>query len=437
MVLPIAALVLVLSPALAVGSAPGASGGIALKAAGVSPAAIGLSWLSPSSGSLLFSGYEVDRSTNGSSGPWTPVATIGNFLGTSLFQDGLSPGGHYWWRVIMGQTGLSSVTSNVLAQTQPVLPTLSATLVGGTAANLSWTNRAVYGSEVGFVSYTVLESVSAGGLATVAGSSTESDRSLTVNGLHAGTSYAFEVNVADGCQNASNCASYPSPSVASSNEARVSTPGGLTATIVSAPTTLAQGFRGSFACLATGGTSPRLYDWNFGDGATAAGRNASHIFTSPGAFVVTCLVHDAVGGNANATASLTVSGNATSPTNRSDGSGGTHSTPGGGSTSPLASTSTPFAPVVSAVIALAFLGAVVWLAIQVVRRRRGARGAPNEPRSGPPPGAVPTLPPPPEGYEAVTAAPGPGPPPDPSPPGAPRDLDELMDQLDGLPSAGR
>ncbi|MFI5414421.1 MAG: PKD domain-containing protein [Candidatus Lutacidiplasmatales archaeon] len=423
----LAVVLIALAPGLAFGSAPRASGGIVLTAAGVAPAAIGLSWTAPIGGAALFSNYEIDRSTNGSNGPWTPVASVTSFSATSHFETGVSAGAHYWWRVVMNETGFMPTISNVLAQTQPGTASLVAALAGPTSANLTWTNHAQYGTEVGFVSYTVLESANGGNFTSAAVQTVETEESTTVTGLQAGTAYLFEVRTADGCRNASNCGQFPAPSVTSTNSARVNTPGGLTATVVSAPATLVQGVHGSFACLGTGGTSPRLYDWNFGDGATAAGRNASHAYANVGSFLVTCRVHDVAGGSANATASVTVTSNGSTPGNRSGGPGGTRSTPGGGTTSPLATTSTPFGPVLTVVLGVLFVVAIVWLAIRVGRRRGSARSGSR----GPPDGANGRA----ADAEGVAAAPmaSTG---EAAPPSPPRDLDDMMDQLDGLPSTG-
>ncbi|MCI4332333.1 MAG: fibronectin type III domain-containing protein [Thermoplasmata archaeon] len=436
---------LLIAPSLPSASAARPFGGITLSVAGDSPGGIGLSWTPAGGGSLLFTNYEVDRSTGGSGGPWTSVATPTNALATTLYQDGLNPGTTYWWRVVMNQTGLSPVISNVVTQPQPRTASLAVALAGATSVNLSWTNSARYGNEVGFVSYTVLDSVNGGNLTTVTVNPSESERTATVTGLHPGSSYLFEVQTADGCQNASNCASFSSPSVSISNGARSDIPGPLAATVVSAPTTLVQGVRGAFSCLATGGTSPRLYDWKFGDGATAAGRNVSHVFTKTGTYAVTCLVRDAVGDKTNASTSLAVTSNGSAPPgNGTGGSGGTPSAPGGGAgtTLPSASTSAPFGPLVTAALAIAFLAAIGWLAVHVGRRRGSTAAGSGPPQNGPPPGAIPTDDRPGGRPDATSPEPEVAPAPPVGvgrthPSASPRDLDELMDQLDGLPSSGR
>jgi len=51
-----------------------------------------------------------------------------------------------------------------------------------------------------------------------------------------------------------------------------------------------------------------LYAWNFGDGATAEGKAADHVFTLPGVYTVTMTVTDNSDGQAQATMKITVAG---------------------------------------------------------------------------------------------------------------------------------
>src|SRR5207249_49651 len=52
----------------------------------------------------------------------------------------------------------------------------------------------------------------------------------------------------------------------------------------------------SFTVSVSGGTSPYLFTWDFGDGATASGNPVNHSFNMPGIFSVTVRVTDS---NAN------------------------------------------------------------------------------------------------------------------------------------------
>jgi hypothetical protein len=207
------AVAFLLAPAVAAGASPSASGSLTLSAAGASPNAIGLSWTLSGGSALFFVNYEVDRSTNGSNGPWSTVATITDFLASSFYWDGLTPGVSYWWRVVENQSGVSPTTSNVVLQSQPGTAGLTVGLAGPTAMSLSWTNGASYGSEVGFVSYTVAESVDNGSFTNVSVINAESNRAVSVSGLHPGSSYQFVVHTADQCQGASNCGAFPGPSL--------------------------------------------------------------------------------------------------------------------------------------------------------------------------------------------------------------------------------
>lgn len=60
-----------------------------------------------------------------------------------------------------------------------------------------------------------------------------------------------------------------------------------------APLTVA--FNGS----AKGGTAPYDYSWSFGDGGTAAGQTADHVYSTPGVYVSTLIVSDAAGDQAS------------------------------------------------------------------------------------------------------------------------------------------
>ncbi|TMI22432.1 PKD domain-containing protein, partial [Candidatus Bathyarchaeota archaeon] len=62
----------------------------------------------------------------------------------------------------------------------------------------------------------------------------------------------------------------------------------------------------SFAGTASGGTTPYVYSWSFGDGSTATGQNLSHAYSSAGIYTVTLTVMDASSPQQKAIASKTV-----------------------------------------------------------------------------------------------------------------------------------
>jgi hypothetical protein len=66
---------------------------------------------------------------------------------------------------------------------------------------------------------------------------------------------------------------------------------GITADPISVP----PGFPVSFSATASGGTSPYIYFWRFGDGATDSGAATSHPYGSPGEYNAVLRVDDAVG----------------------------------------------------------------------------------------------------------------------------------------------
>ena len=55
------------------------------------------------------------------------------------------------------------------------------------------------------------------------------------------------------------------------------------------------GERVSFSATATGGDPPRTYEWNFGDGATDAGRDVAHTYSFEGTYDVLLTVTDSLG----------------------------------------------------------------------------------------------------------------------------------------------
>jgi len=68
-----------------------------------------------------------------------------------------------------------------------------------------------------------------------------------------------------------------------------------TSNIAIGPVTASTGSPVAFNATATGGTSPYTFTWNFGDGSTATGRTATHVFFTAGAYTVVLTTIDAGG----------------------------------------------------------------------------------------------------------------------------------------------
>ncbi|MCI4354884.1 MAG: PKD domain-containing protein, partial [Thermoplasmata archaeon] len=76
----------------------------------------------------------------------------------------------------------------------------------------------------------------------------------------------------------------------------------------------------SFTSTPTDGVAPYTYLWTFGDNLTAATRNVSHSYATPGNYHVLLLVHDASGGSASSGLTITVA--STAPTTAATPLGG-------------------------------------------------------------------------------------------------------------------
>jgi len=72
-------------------------------------------------------------------------------------------------------------------------------------------------------------------------------------------------------------------------------PSGLTTTISFTPASPTQGQSVSFKSIASGGTAPYAYSWDFGDGTRGTGSSAPHIYSGSGTFVVSLQVSDSSG----------------------------------------------------------------------------------------------------------------------------------------------
>ncbi|MCI4345298.1 MAG: PKD domain-containing protein [Thermoplasmata archaeon] len=270
-------------------AAPRAS--FSLSSNGLDPTAVSLSW--DHTNDLVFGSYEVDLSTNGSSGPWQAIANVTNPNSTEFGEPHLSPGTTDWFRVIDYQGLLGSTTSNVLAVQQPVLPSLTSSNLTSSSVDLSWTNPATYGGEIHFSDYQLNESASGGAYATVATIPNVSTVSYRVTGLSPQTGYSFQVAVVDTCCGGTALR-------ASSNVVTVGTPELLGASAIADPTTTDAGQRISFTCSATGGIPPYGYLWDFGNGSVSSSSSTSYAFSAAGLYSVTCKVSDASGATAHA-----------------------------------------------------------------------------------------------------------------------------------------
>ncbi|MGI0133285.1 MAG: alkaline phosphatase family protein, partial [Thermoplasmata archaeon] len=176
-----------------------------LTVTGETPASLCLNWTATSD--LLFSEYEIQDSTAGSTGTWSTAGTVGSQSDTSYFATGLTPGKTYWWQVVELDTLGVGVSSNVVQQAQPAVAGLTATVSSPSSVQLSWTNHASYGGFVAFNSYVVRETPGGGASTTLGTITSESTMTATAAGLSTGTSYTFQVETIDVCRGASNCGS--------------------------------------------------------------------------------------------------------------------------------------------------------------------------------------------------------------------------------------
>jgi YVTN family beta-propeller protein len=88
---------------------------------------------------------------------------------------------------------------------------------------------------------------------------------------------------------------------------------GLSAAIISAPTTLTLGQSAAFSATSTGGTAPITFAWTFGDGGKDLGALVSHPYGALGSFKVTLWVNDSAGGSVEKSIQVTVGASPSSP----------------------------------------------------------------------------------------------------------------------------
>jgi hypothetical protein len=252
---------------------------------GLTPTAIGLTWVESSY--QLFDRYDVQQSTTGSDGPWTSVANITDEAQTTDYVDNLIPNATYWWRIIDHDCCGGSTTSNSLEVVQPNIASLHYSPISDTEWRLNWNNNANYTFLTAFYSYQLMQSFN-GSSYTVSYFSTSVSGNSTLIDLYPNTEYSFYLVTTDECVSCSNL------EMSSSNSSIINfqTPDKLAATVITVSSSADIGQTASFTCDAVGGFSPYGYSWNLGDGTTSELQDVSHNYTSPGQIELTCSVTD-------------------------------------------------------------------------------------------------------------------------------------------------
>ena len=269
--------------------------------AGITPAAIDLTW--NATNDAVFSNYTVQRSDNGSAGPWRTVGVVTPQSATSFATGGLTPGANYAWRVV--EHGLvGSQTAASANATQPALAELNVTMTGPNSARFNWTNNASYGGSLGFVVYTLYEASGGSGYASVTTVTNLSTLTATVTGLSASASYQFYLATTDcfaGCGTGS-----AQQSGTASNVVTLGTPQPLTVTLTAARSVVDLGQSDFFTCTPGGGAAPFQYAWTIGGTNQSGGSAVSPTLDAPGNTTVACTVRDALGSQSTAATVVTV-----------------------------------------------------------------------------------------------------------------------------------
>src|SRR3989454_113953 len=166
-----------------------------LSAHAVSSSEIDLSWTEPSnSGSILLSGYKIERSTDGGS-HWTTIVSNTGSDATTYASKGLASGTTYTYRVsAITASLLTSSPSNTASATTftvPRAPTgLTATASLSSQINLSWTAPTNDGGSP-ITNYRIFRSTSSG-TETIIGT-VGNVNSYTNTGLTGGVTYFYKV----------------------------------------------------------------------------------------------------------------------------------------------------------------------------------------------------------------------------------------------------
>lgn len=272
-----------------------------LTSTGISPTVLGLSWTAAAA--LGFGNYTVERSPNGSTGPWTSVTVLTSSTSTTFTDTQLAPGSVAWWQVV--STGLFPETTNALEVTQASLALLNFTTPTSSSVQFNWTNDETYGAALTYVSYSLFESIDGGtpsSVTTIAAIGTET---YTVQGLSPASSYAFFLDTTDCLSGCSTGA--PVDSITSSNVVTFGTPLPLTATVTPVRSTIDVGQADLLTCSPSGGVSPFQFAWDSGNGTFVPGGSAVSLsYPDSGPETVTCQVTDTASTQVTATTVLTV-----------------------------------------------------------------------------------------------------------------------------------
>ena len=270
-----------------------------LSYAGIDPTAVSLNW-TRSTDSTFFE-YTILESFNISNG-FETVANIQNSSTTSYYASGQVPEGNEWWYISYHQ--LKSQVSNILEVTQPLVASLSYSMLGSTSIELVWNNKATYGGLVSFNSYQLMGSVSGRANSSVAVIRDVNTLSYKATGLAPTSEYSFYLNTTDQCEGCSP----PSLSSTISNIVNVNTPPLLAASANAYPSTIDAGQSLTITAVAANGSGGYTYSWaNLPQGCRA--EDAASITCTPsssGTYEVTVTVTDSTGETTTASATITI-----------------------------------------------------------------------------------------------------------------------------------
>src|SRR2546426_3461377 len=93
-----------------------------------------------------------------------------------------------------------------------------------------------------------------------------------------------------------------------------SSPQPFTTSFTYSPSNPSSGVPITFTAIASSGTPPYTFTWNFGDGGSATGSQATHVYTTSGSFTVTLTTNDSAGQTAMTSSTITINKRTTSTT---------------------------------------------------------------------------------------------------------------------------